>query len=301
MIAIKSWKRRWAPFALACIGVVGIGCADRVESIEDEDLPENVQNANLLIAAATEAMERAGVHIDFDDIGALRDLQSQLPAPDSLASASAQTDLQEGITSFNGVFSEMNIALDPMDLRTLEAPQQDSVDVVFDLSPTDETLLHVYLSYLYTMEAVSRLAQVGDDLFKIEFVADVNSASIYKFEMLRDVSGMTPDEILGQFDVQQRQAVVDALRVLTGGVIAAGGQRPAIDESVFQRAATFHVFEAGEQVTELSVDLQNAIRDLQDAVETNFTVDLLRQIAGYGFTIEQLPPRLAVLIETQLP
>ncbi|GIX07276.1 MAG: hypothetical protein KatS3mg115_1679 [Candidatus Poribacteria bacterium] len=285
------------------------GCAERPSAEEEEEIPASLQQASQALLTAETAMERADVQLDLDKIGSLRSLKEELPAPEALTSPRVQQELQTAIDSFYEVFEATGTSLDPIELYTLEEPlfidtleaplfQEDGQELIEEfaeelgLSRTDEAMIHFYLSYLYTLNAVGILAEAGGELYEIRYSPEADSANVYDFVFKQNVEGLRPREVLALFNDQQRQAMVNAIRLLTGGTVRAEEVLPQLDEALYQRSALFHLNEAAERLGEVAPDLKAAIDELRDSVDRELIEELIRQLESWGFVIETLPADL---------
>lgn len=280
---------RWG---LAGIAVFVTSCAER-DTLEGEKDPV-LQQANQALQRAEEALKAANVAISFDDIAHLDNLQQFLPDPDEIASATSQKNLELAVASFYEVFDMLNISLDPIELVPLEAPAAEISEIA--LSKSDLAMIHLYLGYAYTLNAVARAQAVGGDLYTIEYTPDAPGGQIYKFRLLKDVKGLSPSQVLALFSGAQRQAAVDMVALLTGGKVHAEGLRPALDAATYRRSALYHLTKGAELAADISPHLDRAMKDLLETIESKLTAELLAEIEDWGFTLEALPPNLKALV-----
>lgn len=269
------------------------GCATRDE-IEEEDQPAALSEANAALAKAEAALKAANADISFDDIANLDNLRDVLPNPDDLATAASQANLEAAVAGFYDVFDTLGVSLDPIELAALEAPAGEIQGV--DLSPSDLALIHLYLGYAYTLNAVSRIQAAGGDLYTIEYNENANSGQIYKFKLLKDVRNMNPQQVLALFTDAQKQAVLDMIALLTGGKVNANGMLPSLNPDIYRRSALYHLAKAAELARDISPDLVSAMDELQATVESKLTAELLAEVESWGYTLEALPPDLAKLV-----
>jgi len=269
---------------------VSVGCAER-DAAKGEEQSPTLQQANAALKKAEEALKAVHADISFEDIANLDNLRDVLPDPKELASPQSQANLEAAIAGFYEVFDTLNVALDPIELSPLEAPALDVQEVV--LSVSDRALIHLYLSYAYTLDAIARVQAVGGDLYTIEYNPNEKSGQVYKFTLLKDVKNLTPEEVLALFTDEQKQAVLDVVALLTGGKIHAEGVRPSLDPQVFRRSAVYHLAEAAELAKEISPNLVRAMNELQETIQSKLTGELLAEVESWGFTLEALPPELA--------
>ncbi|MBM3214168.1 hypothetical protein FJZ36_04555 [Candidatus Poribacteria bacterium] len=274
------------------------GCSSRDE-MREEDLPAAVQEANRALAAAEAALKAANIEISFENVSELDSLREVLPDPDELAKPETQDNLEVAITEFYNVFDAMEVSLDPLELMALERNVPASPAQLKDLglSTSDQALVHLYLGYLYALDAVSRLQQAGEDLFQIAYPRDLVSGKVYEFQLLVDIQGMSPDEVIALFGPEQRQAVLDAVALLTGGKINVGGLTPDLDPTVFRRSAIYHVAQAVLLANEISPQLKNALDDLDTTVNEQLAAEILREVESWGFTLEALPAELLNIVQ----
>lgn len=267
-------------------------CAER-DTIPEEKEPA-LHRANQALQKAEEALKAANVDISFDDIAHLDDLRQFLPSPDEIASVESQENLETAIASFYDVFDTLNVSLDPIELVPLEAPSAEMLEIT--LSESDLALIHLYLGYAYTLEAIARVQAVGGDLYTIEYTPDAPGGQIYKFRLLRDVRGLTPSQVLALFNEAQRRAALDIVALLTGGKIRAGDLRPSLNPEIYRRSALYHFAKAADLAVDISPQLKRAMEDLMNTIETRFTAELLAEIEDWGFTLEALPSNLKELV-----
>lgn len=291
---------RLSAVGLALGLVVGglVGCADRVDEPDEVDIPPELVTAGVALAEAERLMELAGVEIDFDDASQLENLEGNLPNPNDLADPAVQENIEGAIGSFNAVFDAFDTALPPEQLVPYGAPAQGNRPPV-SLSTSDESMILVYLAYLTSLDAVSMLTQVGGDLFQIDYPADFDTGEVYDFVLNLDTSSMSPDEILDRFEPQQRQAVLDAVQILTGGVVTAAGRTADIDGDLHRRSALFYLNLAAERIAADSAEVEDAIAELRATVNEQLSLEILRELSAWGFTIESLPAELVNLVDGQ--
>ena len=272
---------------------VVLGCADR-DTVNKEDQPAALQEANAALQKAEEALKAANADISFDDIANLDNLRDVLPDPNELATAESQANLESAISGFYEVFDTLQISLDPIELAALEAPAGEIQQI--ELSTSDLALIHLYLGYAYTLDAIARIQAAGGDLYTIEYDPNAGSGQIYKFTLLKDVRNLTPQQTLALFDDKQKQAVLDMIALLTGGKVNAEGLRPSLNLDIYRRSALYHLAKAAELAKDISPQLVRAMDDLQTTIESKLTVELLAQVESWGYTLEALPPDLAKLV-----
>lgn len=278
--------------------VVGgpIGCADRVDEIDEVVIAPELVAAGAALASAEQFMKNAGVAIDFDDASQLENLQANLPNPNDLKDPAVQENIEGAIGSLNEVFEHMGTTLPEEQLVPYGAPAQGNLSDV-SLSASDESMILVHLAYLTSLDAVSMLAQVGGDLFQIEYPASFETGEVYEFALNLDTSSMSPDEILARFGDEQRQAVLDAVMILTGGVVSAAGRGPDVDANLHRRSGLFYLNLAAERIAENSAEVEDAIGELRDTVNKNLSLEILQELETWGFTIESLPAELVNLVD----
>jgi hypothetical protein len=273
--------------------VTPVGCADR-DAVGEDDQPAALLTANAALRKAEEALKAANADISFDDVAKLDNLRDVLPDPQALATAESQANLETAVAGFYDVFDALGVSLDPIELVALEAPAADLGGV--ELSPSDLALIHLYLGYAYTLDAIARIQAVGGELYTIEYDANASSGQIYKFTLLKDVRNLTPKQVLALFDDKQKLAVLDMIALLTGGKVNAEGLKPSLNAEVYRRSALYHLAKAAELAEEISPGLVRAMNDLQTTIESKLTVELLAQVESWGYTLEALPADLAKLV-----
>ena len=285
------WRRPLCIGAVATIAVAAIvGCAERIDDVERAALSmsEREEAANAALATAESALEAENLNaFDFTDVGNLDELPALLPEPADLATPSAQQAVETAIGSFYDVLDiyaeagaapALSAAADLDDVET---------DVVF--SESDEMLVHVELAYLYVLDAVSRIQQAGGDLYEVEKLENSDTGEVYRLTLSPNVDGLTPQEVLALFDDKQRQAVVDAIRLLLDGVVRAGQKRPNVDATLFRESAIYHVRFAGDAIAEVAPQLQEALEEFDTAVDDLFAAGIVDDLEDWGFVIEEMP------------
>jgi hypothetical protein len=289
---------RVSAIGLALGLVVGglVGCADRVDEADEVYIPPELITAGVALSEAERLMELAGVAIDFDDASQLQNLEGNLPDPNDLNDPEVQANIEGAIGAFNTVFDAMGTTLPEEKLVPFQAPAQGNRPPV-SLSTSDESMILVYLAYLTSLDAVSILTQVGGDLFQIEYPASFDTGEVYDFALNLDTESMDPDEILERFGPEQRQAVLDAVMILTGGVVSADGQRADLDRDLHRRSALFYLNLAAERIAADSAEVADAIAELRTTVNEQLSLEILRELSGWGFTIEMLPAELVNLVD----
>jgi hypothetical protein len=282
----------------AAVVLAAVGCSERPDPAADE--PEAARQANEALRLAEQAMKNAGISISVEDIGDLDGLREQLPSPEELGDPATREQLETAIDQFYVVFDATNVFLDPMELLPLErraAPAQIASD---GLSVSDQALVHLYLGYLYALDAISRLVEVGQDLFEIEYPKDLKSGEIYVFRFLREeeIKALSPEQVLENFfGAAQRQAMVDALALLTGGTVEAAGLRPAVDKARFRRSAVYHIGKAAEVAEAISPEMKRALEQFDETFHQVLTRNILKEVERWGFVVEEMPADLKALVE----
>ncbi|MFB3042188.1 MAG: hypothetical protein ACE1ZS_10395, partial [Candidatus Poribacteria bacterium] len=208
-----------------------LGCSDRDDISEVQEPDPALQQASAALNRAEAAMEKAGVDINFSDVGSLANLSAILPSPLELAVLEDQGALQEAIGALYEVLDAVG-----ENVPIAQAPANPAKDGS-KISNPDLALVHIHLGYLYVLEAVRILTREGwgkdgvpeteDDLFRIAFPENPeleNLTEVYQFELTE--RGQTKfDEIennpssrledyLKEFRASQRQAILDALVLL---------------------------------------------------------------------------------------
>lgn len=289
---MRRWHSpKWFGLGLVAFATIFVlGCADR--DADDGDLTDDEKTANDAIRKAEAAMEDIGVEMAFDDLSNLENVRSQLPDPQELQKPATRDKLAEASSAFYVALDAYDVELPPETLVPT-APQAK----LATLSESDQALVHLYLGYLTSLDALARLAAAGGDLYEISYPNDLNSGEIYKFEFLVSIDGMSPQEVLALFNAEQRQAVLDALDLLAGAVIAAEGQISQVDHDVYRRSVFFHLERVSELARNLSPEIQAALADFEESITTHLLVEILTEVeTRWGFDLQQLPPELAGLL-----
>ena len=305
--------------AMMIIAAVGFlpGCADRDDRPEPEDADPATQQAAEALNQAQDAMARAGIEINFSDIGALGDLATILPDPIELGTLEDQGAIQEAIGAMYGVLDAFGqrgaIAQAPAN------PAQDEPEI----SDSDYALVHIHLAYLYVLEAVRVLTVAGwgadgipdtaDDLYRTSYPDNPdleNVDEVYTFELtplgkakfdaIEANPNAGPADYLKEFSTSQRQAVLDALALLLGAsvktlafpdITGSDGlplleQRPQIDPDICREDALFHLEKAFDTAKEIAPDLADAMEEFIEIIAEVFAEDLLDQTSEWGFEVE---------------
>ena len=293
------------------------GCADRDDRPDPEDADPAAQQAADALNQAQEAMVRAGIEINFSDIGTLGDLATVLPDPVELGILEDQGAIQEAIGAMYGVLDAFGqrgaIAQAPAN------PAQDEPEI----SDSDYALVHIHLAYLYVLEAVRVLTVAGwgadgipdtaDNLYRISYPDNPNFGNVdevYTFELTPlgqakfDAIAVNPTagpaDYLREFSTSQRQAVLDALALLLGASVKTLAfpditdsdglllleQRPQIDSDICREDALFHLEKAFDTAKEIAPDLADAMEEFIKIIAEVFAEDLLNQTAEWGFEVE---------------
>jgi hypothetical protein len=316
------------------------GCADREELRQEKRqlAPGYNPKANESLEKAESAMVEAGIEVDFGKLGGLEsvaDLRTILPDPMEIRQLEKQEKMEDAIDSLYDALDA--IVLDPLQIRQLEKPQQLAVAgaparalaVSGGVSNTDLTLIHIHLSYLYTLSAVSRLARAGvgpdgipdsdDDLYYVSFSEDTEAegVAVYKL-MLTDKGQALMDAVDLRVDpygyirvfynegqAEALQAIIDSLLLLLGaevGVIEnpAEGIRahePMVDRETYRHDALYHMNQALLLAELIVPQLEDALSEFDEVVTEYFSKPILQRVIEWGFKIRSVPERYEYLLE----
>jgi hypothetical protein len=293
-----------------------IGCADR-EDRPKAEADSALQQASAALDRAQAAMQKAGIDINFADVGSLSNLSAILPNPVELGLLEDQGTIQDAIGAMYEVLDAFgqNVAVAQAPANPAQAGEL--------ISKSDVALVHIHLAYLYVLEAVRILTRAGwgkdgqpataDDLFQITFPENVeveNLDEVYKFELtdrgqerfdrVEQTPGSRPEDYLREFRANERQTVLNALLLLAGaevrveafpGVTDIDGQpiteqRPTISRSICRQNALFHLERAFDTALEIAPDLADAVNELNEIIAEAFAEDLLDQTLEWGFEVE---------------
>lgn len=292
------------------------GCSNRDERAESNTLTPALQEADAALNRAQVAMQEAGIDLQLSDIGALARLETILPSPMKLGTLDGQQVIQDAIGSMYQV-------LDAIGQSQVARAPQNPAQVDLEVSDSDLLLTHIHLAYLYVLEAVriSTIAGWGedgkpdtnDDFSRIAFPAEVTLADakaleeIYTFELTERIQAIfdaieadknhRPEDYLQLFSESQRQAIVDALRLLLGAevkvptfanLIGSDGQPiteqiHTVDRNICRQDALFHLQAALNIATEIAPDFEQAIDEFNEIIVEIFAEDFFDQILQWGF------------------
>ncbi|MCH8292868.1 hypothetical protein IH992_17390 [Candidatus Poribacteria bacterium] len=301
-----------------------LGCSDRDDISEVQEPDPALQQASVALNRAEAAMEKAGVDINFSDVGSLANLSAILPSPLELAVLEDQGALQEAIGALYEVLDAVG-----ENVPTAQAPANPAQEG-FKISDPDLALVHIHLGYLYVLEAVRILTREGwgkdgvpeteDDLFRIAFPENPeleNLTEVYQFELTE--RGQTKfDEIennpssrledyLKEFRASQRQAILDALVLLVSARVKVSAfpdvndidgqriteQRPQVNRAICRQDALFHLERALDKAEEIAPDLADEFDEFNEIIAEAFAEDFLNQTSQWGFEIENADEVLA--------
>ncbi|MBI1927413.1 hypothetical protein HYR99_24635 [Candidatus Poribacteria bacterium] len=294
---------------LVMVGVASflIGCAERDEVTTPENTDASFQKAAAALNLAQEAMKKAGIDINFSDIGTLGELVSILPNPLGLSAPEKQQAIQDAIGAMYGVLDAYG-----QRIAVAQAPARPA-QTELKISDSDLLMVHFHLAYLYVLEAVGILAREGNDLFEISFPEAVqikNLEEVYKFKLtergqarfdeIAKRPSSRPKDYLKEFSAGQRQAILDALVLLLGarvkvsafpGVNDVDGQpitaqTPKVDRTICRQDALFHLEKGLESANVIAPDLADAVDEFNKIIAQAFTEDFLDQTSQWGFEIE---------------
>ncbi|RKY01205.1 hypothetical protein DRP77_10160 [Candidatus Poribacteria bacterium] len=289
-------------FMLLIALILLMGCASRER--EEGVAPGSTSKADEAVAKAEAIMASAGIALSFDELGSVSDLNEMLPDPLEIAQLEKSV-IEESVAS-------LYEALDELGDVTVPASPAPALEV--RPSKSDLAMLHLHLAYLYVLEAVRRLMLVRGDMYTISFPEEpvTETLEVYRFELspeaeerfkrLEEDPTTTPYDYLKQFTIAQRQAILDALVLLTGVEIyieanpALGipAQRPQVDRSIFRRDALYHLEKALGYAVGIAPALEEAFQEFKRTVQENFSYKLLEDARRWGFIVEEetLPEEL---------
>lgn len=292
------------------------GCSNRDKRAESNTLTPALQEADAALNRAQVAMQGAGIDVQLSDIGALARLETILPSPMKLGALEDQQVIQDAIRAMYQV-------LDAIGQSQVARAPQNPAQVDSDISDSDLLLTHIHLAYLYVLEAVriSTIAGWGedgkpdtnDDFSRIAFPAEVTFEDakaleeIYSFELTERIQAIfdaieadknhRKEDYLQLFSQSQRQAIVDALRLLLGAevkvptfanLIGSDGQPiieqiHTVDHNICRQDALFHLQAALNIARKIAPDFEQAIDEFNEIIVEVFAEDFFDQILQWGF------------------
>lgn len=301
-----------------------LGCSDRDDISEVQEPDPALQKASVALNRAEAAMEKAGVDINFSDVGSLANLSAILPSPLELAVLEDQGALQEAIGALYEVLDAVG-----ENVPTAQAPANPAQEG-FKISDPDLALVHVHLGYLYVLEAVRILTREGwgkdgvpeteDDLFRIAFPENPeleNLTEVYqfkltergqtKFDEIENNPSSRLEDYLKEFRASQRQAILDALVLLVSARVKVSAfpdvndidgqriteQRPQVNRAICRQDALFHLERALDKAEEIAPDLADEFDEFNEIIAEAFAEDFLNQTSQWGFEIENADEVLA--------
>ena len=301
-----------------------LGCSDRDDISEVQEPDPALQQASAALNRAEAAMEKAGVDINFSDVGSLANLSAILPSPLELAVLEDQGALQEAIGALYEVLDAVG-----ENVPTAQAPANPAQEG-FKISDPDLALVHVHLGYLYVLEAVRILTREGwgkdgvpeteDDLFRIAFPENPeleNLTEVYqfkltergqtKFDEIENNPSSRLEDYLKEFRASQRQAILDALVLLVSARVKVSAfpdvndidgqriteQRPQVNRAICRQDALFHLERALDKAEEIAPDLADEFDEFNEIIAKAFAEDFLNQTSQWGFEIENADEVLA--------
>ena len=220
----------------------------------------------------------------------------------------------------------------PQGVAQAPAHPTQTINVPTNLSESDQVWAHLHLAYLYVLEACRILVTASwgadgienteDDLFTIQQTSNgyefaLTPAGQTRFDEITSNPASTSKDLLREFRVNERQAILDSLFLLIGAevkVIACPDvpdidgepileQVPRINEirQFCQHDALFHFQDALDLSRTLGSDLAESFDELNANLANDFARDLLDQVVGWGFVLENRPTvqsRLNQLFQT---
>ncbi len=277
-----------------------LGCASRDDELESA--PGSTSEADEALAKAEQVMADAGVEINFRDLqglGSLADLRQVLPSPLEIAVLEDE-QIDEAVDSLYAVLDALGQPVSPA------AP---ILRLGGEVSRSDLAMVHLHLGYLYVLGAIARLERVKGDLYEIEFPDegefDPDDPSVYRFRLTEqgqariDEVSRNPNaeagDFLQLFSPEQRQAVLDALRLLVDAEVVVEAdprfgipdeERHAVVTAIYRRDALFHLVESLKIAQDIIPELEEALEKLFDTVGEYLARDMLDQIKEWGFRID---------------
>ena len=298
-----GWFSIRARYCLLCLLIIGFlwGCADPDQRVErptfgDDDGREAKAQAAFLKAQA--AIDQTGIGINLSELSDLGNLESILASPEQLE-ALPETAIQDAIGAMYSVLDasgEQIPSAEGISLLASPARATESTDSI--LSETDQILMHINLAYFYISDAIRLLQTEKGDLFEVGF-----EDGQYDFYLTpqaeQKFKNLQSEEYIRQFSAEQRQAVIDAVVLLTSakikvleqpGVPDIDGkliqdQVLSIDRKISRQDVLFHLDRGLQMAKELAPDLEKSINELNKNVADVFTEEMLDKVAEWGFSI----------------
>jgi hypothetical protein len=225
-------------------------------------------------------------------------LESILASPEQLE-ALPETAIQDAIGAMYSVLDasgEQIPSAEGISLLASPARATESTDSI--LSETDQILMHINLAYFYISDAIRLLQTEKGDLFEVGF-----EDGQYDFHLTpqaeQKFKNLQSEEYIRQFSAEQRQAVIDAVVLLTSakikvleqpGVPDIDGkliqdQVLSIDRKISRQDVLFHLDRGLQIAKELAPDLEKSINELNKNVADVFTEKMLDKVSEWGFSI----------------
>jgi hypothetical protein len=266
---------------LVMSSILLIGCGERDEAATNTG---STPKADAALKEAEKNLEEAGVTVSFDDPGELAHPGNLLPKPKDIANPEKRKKLENAIAQLNIVISEIEQETDP----TLSKG-----------SVSDRGIVHFYLGVAYLLEAISRLL-ISDDpntTFIIEYnpIEDNPNANLSEW-FTYDIS----DELKAKLDAtensldyplafteKERQAIIDALDLISDAVVKPGSPKIQPQSSTANRppyihSAVWHFKIAIKLMGEYNAELRNALQKFNDQVDS-FESMMQENSKSWGF------------------
>lgn len=247
---------------------------------------------------ATSALEGINVPVSFKSVGGLGNVGS-FADPLELGSLEDAAAIESAIGALNdaldaGGFSRGAIAAAPANGSDDEEHQE------------LEVIIHLNLSYLYMLAAVSRCMIGGGDVYTIEANPDTPETGLYSLELkeagqsgLAEVQAKddpTAADFLNIFEAEQRLAILNALNLLDqveasveaipdGGIDA---QQPDYDRSICLYSSLYHHVHAS-QAAPLVGEQEVEVTDQMGIIVSQFSKSVEEKARTWQFTIQDRP------------
>ncbi|MCZ6678360.1 MAG: hypothetical protein O7E52_14050 [Candidatus Poribacteria bacterium] len=264
---------------------------------DNGDGPSTDDEVQTLLDEAESAMDGIGVLISFESVQVLGDT-AQFADPLDLGSLEDLAAIESAVSALNDALEAGGFSLAAA--APANAFQEEDKEL--------ETIIHLNLSYLYMLAAVSRCVIDGGDVYTIEDgdVPDTPEVEVYSLvlkplgqEGLDAVNAKedpTNVDFLSIFEPQQRQAILNALNLMDqveatveaipdGGI---DGQQPDYERSICPFSSIYHHWLAS-LAAPLAGDREVEVTDLVGEVASEFFQSLQQQAMMWRFTIKDRP------------
>jgi hypothetical protein len=275
--------------------VLLLGCATRERG--GRSPIGSTSSANEALRSGLENMKKAGIEISLSDFSNLSSLERILPDPVKVADPVVKDYIEAAIDDFYRVLSEIE------GLESGKNPAPSGPERVGSL--TDLAMVHLHLAYLYALDAAAELLIGGKRVFEVSY--DPKGSPPYSFkltpygeERMKAIEEMgekaEPADYLSIFTFEERQSLINALRLLVGAVVTVDpmpsrgipAQGPTVDERRFPFNAIYHLLRAMRYAGLINPEIEGGIRELNEAID-EFNKRMEEEARKWGFKV-YIPP-----------